>query len=75
MKKQVKDCSKKEIFDAIYNDGQTSIGDDNCLFCKYHNYSTHCNIRCNQEFENCINFEEIIQEVGNEEIEVEENAN
>lgn len=31
MKKKVKDCTKKQIFEAIYNESQTSIGNNNCF--------------------------------------------
>lgn len=75
MKKKVKDCTKKQIFEAIYNESQTSIGDNNCEFCEYHNlnsYGTNCHIRCNNEYLSCIDFKSIIDEVGEEEIEVDE---
>lgn len=70
MEKQVKDCTKKQIFEAIYNKSQTSIGDDNCKYCKYCN--TSCGIRCDKEYEICIDFKDIIEDVGEEEIEVKE---
>ena len=75
MLKKIKDCSKKEIFEAIYNKSQTSIGDNNCEYCKYHNinsYGTDCDIRCNKEYESCIDFKSIIEDIGEEEIEVED---
>lgn len=70
MKKKVKDCTKKQIFEAIYNQEQTSIGTVNCLYCIY--YNKGCSIQCNKDFENCIDFKSIIEEIGEQEIEVEE---
>ncbi|MBR6515874.1 MAG: hypothetical protein IKT40_03345 [Bacilli bacterium] len=75
MKKKVKDCTKNQIFEAIYNESQTSISDNNCEYCKYHNtnsYGTICDIRCDEEYESCIDFKGIIKDVGEEEIEVED---
>lgn len=72
MKKKIKDCSKKELFNAIFNDGQTSIGDDNCKFCRFHN-ANNCLISCKEKYETCIDYDEIIEIVGEEEIEVEDN--
>ena len=34
-----------------------------------------CQIRCDSEYETCIDYQQIIKEVGDEEIEVEENEN
>ena len=70
MKKKVKDCTKNQIFEAIYNKSQTSIGDSNCVFCEYCDFETNCHIRCNNEYLSCIDFKSIIDEVGDEEIEV-----
>jgi hypothetical protein len=69
-KKKIKDCTEKQIFEAIYIKSQTSIGDDSCKYCKY--YDDSCEIRCNEEYESCIDFKDIIEDVGEEEIEVEE---
>lgn len=74
MKKKVKDCTKEEIFNAIFNDGQTSVGDDNCKFCVYNDSCAICAIYCDDEYETCIDFEEIKRLVGEEEIEVEDNV-
>ena len=71
MKKKIKDLTKKQIYEAIYDYGKTSVGDDNCQFCKYVKLGCFCNIVCKKEYETCINYEEIIKEVGDEEIEVE----
>jgi hypothetical protein len=70
MIKKIKNCTKKEIFNAIFNDGQTSVGDDNCRFCKYQNQQCHC--KCDSEYANCIDYQQIITEVGEEEVEVED---
>lgn len=73
MKKKIKDLTKKQIYEAIYNNGKTSVGDDNCQFCKYCNLSgTTCEIRCKKEYETCIDYKKIIEVVGEEEIEVED---
>ena len=70
MKKKIKDLTRKQIFEAIYNNSETSIADDNCQFCKY--CDTNCKFACNVEYETCIDYEEIIDIVGEEEVEVEE---
>ena len=73
MKKKIKDLTNKKIYKEIYCNGKTSIGDDNCQFCKYKNFSgTTCEIRCSKEYETCIDYKKIIDIVGNEEIEVED---
>lgn len=74
MKKRVKDLTKRQIFEAIYCDEKTSVCNDNCRFCKYCNKS-FCQVYCNSEWETCIDYQQIIKEVGDEEIEVEENEN
>lgn len=70
MKKKVKDCTKKEIYKAIYDEEQTTIAEQNCKFCIH--YSFGCEFQCVENF-NCIDFEEIKRLVGEEEIEVEDN--
>lgn len=70
MKKKVKDCTKKQIFEAIYNESQTSIANNNCDYCKY--CDTGCGIICNKKYESCIDYTSIIIDVGEEEIEVKE---
>ena len=70
MIKKIKNCTKKEIFNAIFIYGQTSVGDDNCRFCKYQNHQCHC--KCNSEYASCIDYQQIIAEVGEEEVEVED---
>lgn len=72
MKKKIKDCSEKEIFEAIFNQEQTSIAKNNCDYCNYSNKG--CFIQCNKDFENCIDFKSIIEDVGEEEIEVYEDV-
>lgn len=75
MKKKVKDCTKKQIFEAIYNESQTNIANNNCEYCKYHNinsYGINCGMICNKKYESCIDYTSIIEDVGEEEIEVEE---
>ena len=70
MKKKIKDLTKKQIFKEIYCNGKSIVGDDNCQFCKYKN--PYCNLKCDTEYETCIDYKQIIKVVGNEEIEVEE---
>lgn len=70
MKKKIKDLTRKQIFEAIFNDSQTSVGDNNCQFCKY--FDKSCKIACNVEYETCIDYRQIIAEVGEEEVEVED---
>ena len=72
MKKKIKDLTKRQIFKAIFCDDKTSVYNDNCRFCKYLNLGCACKIACNKEYETCIDYQQIIKEVGDEEIEVEE---
>ena len=71
MKKKIKDLTKKQIYEEIYNNGKTSVGDENCQFCKYCDLTT-CGICCTKEYETCIDYKKIIEIVGDEEIEIDE---
>lgn len=75
MKKKIKDCTKKEIYKEIYENTKSSIScaDHNCFYCKY--FNQNCCFQCEKEYENCIDFEAIIYDCGEEEIEVEEMTN
>ena len=70
MKKKVKDLTKRQIYEAIYELDKTSVARNNCRFCKYNDLKW-CEICCVNEYETCIDYESIIDIVGNEEIEVE----
>ena len=67
-KKLVKDCSKHQLFEAIFDRGQSSIGSHNCDYCKDMGNCT--TVHCNDDFECCILWDKIISEIGNELIEV-----
>lgn len=71
MKKKIKDLTIKQIYEEIYGNGKTSVGDENCQFCKYCNL-TNCEIFCTKEYETCIDYKKIIEIVGDEEIEIDE---
>lgn len=74
MKKKIKDCTKKQIYEAIYDYEKPSVGTDSCQFCKY-NQMKWCENVCKKEYETCIDYESIIDVVGDEEIEVEDDVN
>lgn len=72
MKKKIKDCTKEQIYKTIYKKGKTSVARNNCHFCKYYDLGLGCKFVCENEYETCIDYESIINLVGDEEIEVEE---
>lgn len=69
---KIKDCTKKQIYEAIYDYEKTSVGTENCQFCKYKSLGIFCDKICKKEYETCIDYESIIDIVGDEEIEVED---